>query len=86
MSTRDSAASPLGAARATRAPHIGLGSLSVVPIRESTDPLVTRLALDRIRELRDDGVTTEYIGRMYGVTGDRVQKLEEELRRSLNPL
>ncbi|MBB4636133.1 hypothetical protein [Longimicrobium terrae] len=50
---------------------------SVTPIRAlplDPDPqaveqarLLRRLATDRLRELRDDGVTPGYIARMYGV-------------------
>lgn len=49
---------------------------SVTPIRAlplDPDPaveqarLLRRLAADRLRELRDDGVTPGYIARMYGV-------------------
>jgi hypothetical protein len=42
---------------------------------------VRTLALDRIRELHDDGVTMEYVGRMYGVSGEYLEDLETELRR-----
>lgn len=52
-------------------------SASVTPIRAlplEQDPqaaeqarLLRRLATDRLRELRDDGVTPGYIARMYGV-------------------
>lgn len=50
---------------------------SVTPIRPfpiDADPadavharLLRRLACDRLRDLRDDGVTVGYIARMYGV-------------------
>ena len=50
---------------------------SVTPIRalpldndpevEARNRLVRRLAADRLRELRDDGVTIGYMARMYGV-------------------
>jgi hypothetical protein len=56
---------------------------SVTPIRplpvDAEDPararLVRRLAADRLRDLRDDGVTVGYMARMYGVE----QGLMEEL-------
>jgi hypothetical protein len=58
---------------------------SVTPIRPfpiDTDPvdavragLLRRLAGDRLRDLRDDGVTVGYMARMYGVE----QGLMEEM-------
>jgi hypothetical protein len=52
-------------------------SASVTPIRPfpiDADPadttrarLLRRLACDRLRDLRDDGVTVGYMARMYGV-------------------
>lgn len=58
---------------------------SVTPIRSiSIDPdpadgdrarLLRRLATDRLRDLRDDGVTVGYMARMYGVE----QGLMEEM-------
>jgi hypothetical protein len=59
-------------------------TLSLVPARSAHEPLLRALALDRLRDLRDDGVTLDYVGRMYGVSGDRVRQLEEELRRELS--
>ena len=46
-------------------------------VRES---LIRTLALDRLRDLRDDGVTRNYMGRMYGVSGECMERLEGELR------
>lgn len=37
--------------------------------------LIRRLAADHLRELRDDGVTLDYISRMYGVSADRIELL-----------
>lgn len=51
--------------------------LSGVPQQE--DPLVRRLAADHLRELRDDGVTFDYIARMYGVSPERMEILFGEL-------
>ncbi|MQA92541.1 MAG: hypothetical protein GEU90_20355 [Gemmatimonas sp.] len=48
---------------------------------DGEDRLIRRLALDRLRDLRDDGVTMAYIGRMYGVSGERMEAVETELRR-----
>jgi hypothetical protein len=44
------------------------------------DRLIRTLALDRLRDLRDDGVTLDYIGRMYGVSGERIAAVERDLR------
>lgn len=41
--------------------------------------LVRRLAADHLRELRDDGVTLDYVARMYGVSRDRMEILYREL-------
>lgn len=62
---------------------------SVTPIRPLTfdgDPegderarLLRRLACDRLRDLRDDGVTVGYVARMYGVE----QRVMEEMLAAL---
>ena len=62
---------------------------SVTPIRllaVDADPadaerarLLRRLACDRLRDLRDDGVTVGYMARMYGVE----QRLIEEMLNGL---
>jgi hypothetical protein len=62
---------------------------SVTPIRQflvEADPadavragLLRRLASDRLRDLRDDGVTVGYMARMYGVE----QGLMEEMINAL---
>ena len=62
-------------------------SAPVTPIRplprDSADTergqLLRRLAADRLRDLRDDGVTVGYMARMYGVE----QELMEEMVRTL---
>ena len=73
--------------RAVRRPEPGtsLGRVPIGPIstygsRDRLDPLVRKLALDRLRDLRDDGVTTDYIGRMYGVSRERLLELERDLK------
>lgn len=56
--------------------------LTLLPTRDAErDALVRVLALDRLRELHDDGVTTDYMGRMYGVSGEYMAELESDLRR-----
>lgn len=62
---------------------------SVTPIRSlPTGPsaeeaaraaLLRRLAADRLRDLRDDGVTVAYIARMYGVDRARMDETMEAL-------
>lgn len=48
-------------------------------IPQPEDPLVRQLAADHLRELRDDGVTLDYIARMYGVSPERMEILLGEL-------
>lgn len=56
--------------------------LALLPAYEEVrESLMRTLALDRLRDLHYDGVTMDYIGRMYGVSGECVQELEGELRR-----
>ncbi|MBW3656263.1 MAG: hypothetical protein KY444_09150 [Gemmatimonadetes bacterium] len=60
-------------------------SATVTPIRTFTlepDPaieartrLISQLAADRLRDLRDDGVSTAYIARMYGVDPSMIQEM-----------
>jgi len=62
---------------------------SVTPLRAlplDPDPhaveqarLLRRLAADRLRELRDDGVTPGYIARMYGVEVGIMQETMQSL-------
>jgi hypothetical protein len=55
--------------------------ISIVGGQDSrNDRLIRTLALDRLRDLRDDGVTLDYIGRMYGVSGERIAAVERDLR------
>jgi nitrogen regulatory protein PII-like uncharacterized protein len=46
---------------------------------EAEERLVRQLAADHLRELRDDGVTLDYIARMYGVSPERMQGLYRHL-------
>jgi hypothetical protein len=60
-------------------------SASVTPIRAlplDADPadaarakLLRRLACDRLRDLRDDGVTVGYMARMYGVEQGMMEEM-----------
>jgi hypothetical protein len=58
------------------------GPISIVgtPAESGNESLIRRLALDRLRDLHDDGVTMDYIGRMYEVSGERMRAVERELR------
>lgn len=49
------------------------------PVREREEQLIRRLAADHLRELRDDGVTLDYVARMYGVTPERLEILYRDL-------
>jgi len=48
--------------------------------RAARELLIRRLAADRLRELRDDGVTPAYVARMYGVDPAEIEELRAELR------
>jgi hypothetical protein len=67
LSTRDTAARPIRA----------------LPVNDiESDPaeaLIRRLAADRLRDLRDDGVTAGYVARMYGVDPALLERLQSEL-------
>jgi hypothetical protein len=62
---------------------------TVTPIRSvplDTDPadsaraaLLRRLACDRLRDLRDDGVTVGYMARMYGVDQGMMEEMVNAL-------
>jgi hypothetical protein len=47
--------------------------------RDARERLIRLLAADRLRDLRDDGVTPAYIARMYGIDGGLLEQLSEEL-------
>jgi hypothetical protein len=49
------------------------------PRETERDKLVRRLAADRLRDLRDDGVTLSYIARMYGVETGLMEEMIGEL-------
>ncbi len=77
------------AAEAALPPSDERRTASVTPIRPLPtvpDPhevaramLLRRLAADRLRDLRDDGVTTGYMARMYGVHRPVLDELMAEL-------
>lgn len=49
------------------------------PTEPLRDDLIRRLAADRLRELRDDGVTRGYVARMYGVDPELLESVAREL-------
>ena len=55
--------------------------MPTAPLRSPEEErLLLRLATDRLRELQDDGVTLDYIGRMYDVSGPEIRRLYASLR------
>jgi hypothetical protein len=58
--------------------------IRALPVEEvqAPDPIETvirRLAADRLRDLRDDGLTLAYAARMYGLDAGEMAALEAEL-------
>lgn len=47
--------------------------------REARERLIHALAADRLRDLRDEGVTLAYVARMYGVDAAEMESVEAEL-------
>jgi hypothetical protein len=58
-------------------------SLRVLPVdpaeNERREALIHRLAADRLRDLRDDGVTLAYLARMYDVEEGLLERVLGEL-------
>ena len=60
-------------------------ALRALPVEEvdigaaTRELLMRRLAADRLRDLRDDGLTLAYVARMYGVEPDEMEAMEAEL-------
>lgn len=55
------------------------GRLSGAPETDPAERLIRRLAADHLRELRDDGMTVDYVARIYGVSPERMEILYREL-------
>jgi hypothetical protein len=58
--------------------------IRVLPVDEveAPDPremVIRRLAADRLRDLRDDGLTLAYAARMYGIDTAEMEALEADL-------
>ena len=47
--------------------------------REARERLVHALAADRLRDLRDEGVTLAYVAKMYGVEREEMEAVQAEL-------
>lgn len=62
-----------------RARHLRLEDEPPDGQAEARARLILSLAADRLRELRDDGVTFGYIARMYEVPADMLTQLHAEL-------
>jgi hypothetical protein len=63
-----------------------LPSRTIVPLpvedaagRQVRERLLRQLAADRLRDLRDDGVTTAYVARMYAVDPTVLEELQADL-------
>jgi len=58
-------------------------ALRVLPVdpeeNAAREALVRRLAADRLRDLRDDGVTLAYVARMYEVDPELLEWVQSEL-------
>jgi hypothetical protein len=58
--------------------------IRALPIEEVEVPdprelVIRRLAADRLRDLRDDGLTLAYAARMYGIDSAEMEALEADL-------
>ena len=50
-----------------------------VAAETARDRLIERLAADRLRDLRDEGVTLAYVAHMYGVEAELMEEIAAEL-------
>lgn len=76
MSTGAEPALPLSPDRATATvTPIRSIPLTPDPAAEARERLVRRLAADRVRDLRDEGVTVAYMARMYDVDAADFQEV-----------
>jgi hypothetical protein len=48
-------------------------------VRDLRELVIRRLAADRLRDLRDDGLTLAYAARMYGIDAAEMEALEADL-------
>jgi hypothetical protein len=58
--------------------------IRALPVEEvrAADPrerVIRRLAADRLRDLRDDGLTLAYAARMYGIDAAEMEALQADL-------
>ena len=76
------AAEPAYAAPTTTPAARPIRALPIETVEEIPDPretVIRRLAADRLRDLRDDGLTLAYAARMYGIDAAEMEALEAEL-------
>jgi hypothetical protein len=50
-----------------------------VEVPDPRELVIRRLAADRLRDLRDDGLTLAYAARMYGMDAAEMEALEADL-------
>jgi len=50
-----------------------------VEVPDPRETVIRRLAADRLRDLRDDGLTLAYAARMYGIDAAEMEALEADL-------
>lgn len=74
---RPTAAAPVAA----EAPTLRALPVEPAPAREARERLLRQLAADRLRDLRDDGVTLAYVARMYGVEPAFLEEATADLGR-----
>ena len=70
---------PLALAAAAPRPILVLPVVEDAAERDVRDQLIRCLAADRLRDLRDDGVTVAYVARMYGVDPELMERLSNDL-------
>ncbi|HEY0017705.1 MAG TPA: hypothetical protein VGC13_15440 [Longimicrobium sp.] len=66
---------PLAAGRQTAA----ITPIRSIALDDARAALLRRLACDRLRDLRDDGVTVGYMARMYGVEPGMMEEMMSAL-------
>ncbi|HEX8317846.1 hypothetical protein [Longimicrobium sp.] len=69
------ALSIVGQGQSATVPPIRTFSVEPDPSTDARIRLISQLAADRLRDLRDDGVSTAYIAQMYGVDPSTIQEM-----------
>lgn len=75
---------PKAAAEATFDSPSAPRPIRALPVDEVEAPslretVLRKLAADRLRDLRDDGLTLAYVARMYGVDAREMEQISTEL-------